>query len=116
MVTRCAATRNAAAADRCVVADHFAAVDRSAVVGRCVVAGRGAAVDRFVARALRIGAYHDVARVEIRAALNVARSVALSALRKFSWGECRSAVSSYRVREKQRAPSDLIRRSRFEPA
>ena len=92
MVTRCAATRNAAVADRCVVADHSAAVDRSAEAGRCVVVGRGAAVDRFVARALRIGAFHDVARVGIRVALNVARSAALSAVRKFSWGDFRSAA------------------------
>ena len=88
VVTRCAATRNAAVADRCVVADHFAEADRSAEAGRCGVVGRGAAVDRFVARALRIGAFHDVARVGIRVALNVA----LSAVRKFSWGDFRSAA------------------------
>ncbi len=98
VVTRCAATRNAAVADRCVVADHSAVVDRSAAVdrsaeaGRCVVVGRGAAVDRFVARALRIGAFHDVARVGIRVALNVARTAALSAVRKFSWGDFRSVA------------------------
>lgn len=99
-MTRCAATRNAAV-DRCVVADRSAVVDHCAVVGRCVVVGRYAAADRFVARALHIGAFHDVVRVEIREALNVARSVAPNVVRRFSWGDFRSvalAVAQVAVR------------------
>lgn len=92
MVTRCVVTRHAAVADRCVVADHSAAVDRSAEAGRCVVVGRDAAADRFGVLALQIGAFHDVARVGIRVALNVARGAALNAVRKFSWGDFRSVA------------------------
>lgn len=97
MVTRCAATRNAAV-DRCVVvdhsgvADHSAEVDHSAEAGRCVVVGRGAAADHFVVLVLHIVAFHDVARVEIRVALNVARTAALNVVRKFSWGDFRSVA------------------------
>ena len=101
MVTRCAATRNAAV-DRCVVADHCAVADRSAAVDHCaavgrfaevdhyVVAGRDAAADRFVELALHIVAFHDVVLVGIRVALNVARSVAPNAVRTFLWGDFRS--------------------------
>jgi hypothetical protein len=71
---------------RCVVADHSAAVDRSAVVGL------DAAADRFGARVLQIVAFHDVALVEIHAALNVARSGVPNAVRKFSWGDFRSVA------------------------
>jgi len=77
---------------RCVVADHSAAVDHSAVVGRCVVVGLDAAADRFGARVLQIVVFHDVALVEIRAALNVARSGVPNAVRKFSWGDFRSVA------------------------
>lgn len=93
-MSRCAVTPRVAVVDRSVEADHSAAVDRSAEAGRCVVVGRDAAADRFVVRALRIGAFHDVARVGIRAALNAARSVALSAVRKFSWGDFRSVAQA----------------------
>lgn len=52
-------------------------------------------------RALHIGAFHDVVRVEIREALNVARSVAPNVVRRFSWGDFRSvalAVAQVAVR------------------
>ena len=80
MVTRCAATR------------HAVVVDRSAEAGRCVVAGLDAAADHFVGLALQIGAFHDVALVEIRVALNVARSVVPNAVRRFSSVDFRSVA------------------------
>ena len=108
MVTRYAVTRHAAEEDRFVEVDHSAAVDRSsavghcvvvdrsAEVGRCVVVGRDAAAARFVVLALHIGAFHDVALVEIHAALNVARNavpnVVLNAARRFLWGDFRSVA------------------------
>ncbi len=85
-MTRCAATRHA------VAADHSAAADRSAAAGRCVVVGLDAAADRFVARALQIVVFHDVALVEIRVALNVARSVVPNAVRRFSSVDFRSVA------------------------
>ena len=74
MVTRCEATQHApvgrfVAVGRCVVVDHSAAVDH------CAVVGRDAAADRFVALALQIVVFLGVVLVEIREALNVARSV-----------------------------------------
>ena len=90
--TRSAATPNAAAADRCVAAGRSAEVDHCVVVGRYVVAGRDAAADRFVALELHTGAFHDAVRVEIRVALNVARSAVPNAVRRFSWGDFRSVV------------------------
>jgi hypothetical protein len=57
-----------------------------------VVAGLDAAADHFVALALQIGAFHDVALVEIRVALNVARSVVPNAVRRFSSVDFRSVA------------------------
>jgi len=106
VVTRYAATRHAAEEDRFVEVDHSAAVDRSsavghcvvvdrsAEVGRCVVVGRDAAADHFVVLALHIGAFLDVARVGIHAALNAALNVARSAVPNAvrRWGDFRSVA------------------------
>ena len=54
------------------------------VVDRSAEVGLDAAADHFVVLALHIGAFHDVALVEIRVALNVARSAVPNAVRK-SW-------------------------------
>ncbi len=89
MVTRCAATRNAPV-DRC------AEVDRSEEAGRYAVADRGVVVGRCAAAALHIVAFHDVVLVEIRVALNVARSAVPNAVpnvvRRFWWDDFRSAA------------------------
>jgi hypothetical protein len=74
VVTRYAATRNAAVAGRCVAGDRSAAVDH------CAEVGRYAAADHFVAL------------VEIRAALDVARSVVPNVVRRSSWGDFRFVV------------------------
>ena len=79
-------------ADHSAVVGRCAVVGRSAVVGRCGVAGRDAAADRCVALVLHIVAFHDVALVEIRAALSGARSAAPNVVRKFSWGDFRSVA------------------------
>lgn len=55
-----------------------------------MVAGRYAAADRFVVLALQIVVFHDVVLVEIRVALNVARSAVPNAVRRFSWDDFRS--------------------------
>ena len=67
-----------------MVADHCAEA------GRYVVVGRYAAAGRFVVPALQIVVFHDVVLVEIRVALNVARSAAPNAVRRFSWDDFRS--------------------------
>ena len=76
VVTRCAATQNAAEVD------HSAAAGRSAEADRSAVVVLDAAADHFVAL---VGI-----RVVLNGARSVAPNVALNAVRRFSWGDFRS--------------------------